>query len=93
MATCLGKRCSFVNCMCLSWTLVTFCVCPSFPFAIEGGMWDVIILIPDYCIAIYFNMLRLFNFLDRTQGIIWYIHVFYFDPFIINFFLLLFCAY
>ena len=27
-----------VNCACLSWALVKFCVCPSFPFGIEGGM-------------------------------------------------------
>ena len=27
-----------VNCTCLSWALVKFCVCPSFPFGIEGGM-------------------------------------------------------
>ena len=29
------------------------CVCPSFPFGIEGGMWDVIVLIPDHCLSIY----------------------------------------
>ena len=28
---------------CLSWAFVKFCVCPSFPFGIEGGMWDVIL--------------------------------------------------
>ena len=27
---------------------VKFCVCPSFPFGIEGGMWDVIVFIPDH---------------------------------------------
>ena len=27
---------------------------PSFPFGIEGGMWDVIVLIPDHCLSIYF---------------------------------------
>ena len=40
---------------CLSWELVKFCVCPSFPFGIEGGMWDVIVLIPDHCLSIYFR--------------------------------------
>ena len=25
-----------------------------FPFCIEGGMWDVIVLIPDHCLSIYF---------------------------------------
>ena len=24
-----------------------------FPFGIEGGMWDVIVLIPDHCLSIY----------------------------------------
>ena len=28
----------------------------SFPFGIEGGMWDVIILIPDHCPSIYLDM-------------------------------------
>ena len=27
----------------------------SFPFGIEGGMWDVIVLIPDHCLSIYFE--------------------------------------
>ena len=43
-----------VNCTCLSWALVLFCVCPSFPFGIEGGMWDVIVLIPDHDLSSYF---------------------------------------
>ena len=30
------------------------CVCPSFPFGTEGGMWDVMALIPDHCLSIYF---------------------------------------
>ena len=42
-----------VNSTCLSWALVKFCVCPSFPFGIEGRMWVVIVLIPDHCLSIY----------------------------------------
>ena len=40
-------------------TVCVFCgclsnfVCPSFPFGIKGGMWDVIVLIPDHCLSIY----------------------------------------
>ena len=30
------------------------CVCPSFPFGTEGGLWDVSVLIPDHCLSIYF---------------------------------------
>ena len=29
-------------------------MCPSVPFGIEGGMLDVIVLIPDHCLSIYF---------------------------------------
>ena len=29
-------------------------LCPSFLFGIEGGMWDVIVLIPDHCLSITF---------------------------------------
>ena len=28
---------------------------PSFPFGIEGGIWDVIILIPDHYLSTYFT--------------------------------------
>ena len=32
-------------------------LCVSFfsPFDIEGGVWDVILLIPNYCLSIYFS--------------------------------------
>ena len=36
--------------------LSNFCVCPSFPFGLEGGMWDVIILIPVHCLSVYFSL-------------------------------------
>ena len=26
------------------------CECASFPFGFEGGMWDTIVLLPDYCL-------------------------------------------
>ena len=26
-----------------------------FPFGIEGRMWDVIVLIPDYCLSIFYT--------------------------------------
>ena len=29
------------------------CVCLSFPFGIEGRMWDVIVFIPDHCLSIF----------------------------------------
>ena len=35
-----------VNSTYLVWALVKF--------GIEGGMWDVIVLVPDHCLSIYF---------------------------------------
>ena len=40
---------------CLTWALVKFYVCLSFPFGIKGRMRDVIVLIPDHCLSIYFS--------------------------------------
>ena len=48
-----------VYCACLSWAFVKFCVCPSFPFGIEGRMWVVIVLIPDHYLSIYFTSLSI----------------------------------
>ena len=48
-----------VNCACLSWAFVKFCVRPSFPFGIKGRMWDVIVSIPHHCLSIYFTRLSL----------------------------------
>ena len=44
MTNCLGKSCSF-GVLCVSFVNVypILCVCPSFPFIIEGGIWDVIV--------------------------------------------------
>ena len=37
MTNCLEKKpVHSVNCTCLSWAFVKFCVCRSFPFGIEG---------------------------------------------------------
>ena len=32
-----------------------------FPFGIEDGMWDVIVLIPDHCLSIYFESIPVNN--------------------------------
>ena len=45
--------------MCLSWAFVKFCVCSSFPFGIEGRIWDVIVLVSDYCLSIYFETYKI----------------------------------
>ena len=33
---------------------LSLCVCASFLFGFESGMWDLIVLIPDHCLSIYF---------------------------------------
>ena len=33
---------------------IKFCLCP-FPFDFEGGMWDLIVLIPGHCLSVYFD--------------------------------------
>ena len=52
MTTYLGKSCSF--------TASAFRKLPSiyvfsyFPFGFEGGMWDLIVSVPDRCLSFYF---------------------------------------
>ena len=33
---------------------LSICVYTSFPFGFEGGMWDLIILVPDHFLSFYF---------------------------------------
>ena len=43
---------------------LSVCLCASFPFGFEGGMWDLIVLIPDYFLVIYFT-----QYLFLLQGL------------------------
>ena len=43
-----------VYCACLSSKFINLCVC-CFPFWFEGGMWDLILLIPYHCLPFYFE--------------------------------------
>ena len=62
MNTCLGKSCSF-GLLCVSYVGVDHILCVSiFPFGIEGGMWDVIVLIPDHCLSIYLSFSQTNNY-------------------------------
>ena len=36
---------------------LSICVCASVPFGFEGGMWDLIVFIPNRCFPIYFACL------------------------------------
>ena len=31
-------------------------MCASFPFDLEGGMRDMIVLVPDHCLSFYFTL-------------------------------------
>ena len=30
--------------------LLSICECAVFPFGFEAGLWDLIVLVPDYCL-------------------------------------------
>ena len=47
MATCLGKSCSFVL-MRVFRDRIFICVCFFSFFGFEGGMWELIVLVPDH---------------------------------------------
>ena len=49
----LGKSCSFGLLGVSFVNVYQSLLCPSFPFGLEDGMWDVIILISDHCLSIY----------------------------------------
>ena len=55
MANCLGKSCSYVI-LCVSFVNVyefVFVLVSLFNF--DGGMWDLIVLIPDLCLSVSFG--------------------------------------
>ena len=54
MTACLGKSCSF-GLLCVSFVNVyqLLCMCVLLPCCFGGGMWDLIVLIPDHCLSIY----------------------------------------
>ena len=61
MTTCLRKSCSFVR---IFRERLSVCMCASFLCGFEGGMWDLIVLIPDYCLSIYI-VKSTFTYYDR----------------------------
>ena len=40
---------------------LSICMCASFTFGFEGGMWDLIeqVLVPDHCLYFYFESIEL----------------------------------
>ena len=55
MTICLGKR-SLFGLMCVSF-MNFINLCSSFPFSFDGGLWNLIVSIPDHCLSIYFSCL------------------------------------
>ena len=37
-------------CLCVC---VCVCVCDFFSFGFEGGMWDLLVYVPDHCLSVY----------------------------------------
>ena len=38
---------------CVLSELLSICVCASFPLGFEGGMWELIVFIPDHCLSFF----------------------------------------
>ena len=38
---------------------LSICVCVSFPFGFEGGMCDLIVLLPDHRLSFYFTKIKI----------------------------------
>ena len=61
MTTCLRKSCSFgLLCVCFVNVYQILCA-SSYPFGIEDGIWDMIVLIPAHCLFCLF----LFRFMSH----------------------------
>ena len=58
MTTCLGKSFSFGLLRTRAFRkLVSIYVFSYFPFGFEGGIWDLILSVPDHCLSFYFSYL------------------------------------
>ena len=67
MTTCLGKSCLF-GLLCASFlNVISFLVCPSFPFGFQGGMWDLIVLVRYHYLSSYFVFLGKYIFQISTS--------------------------
>ena len=42
-------------------------VCVSFPFGFKGGMGDLVVLIPDHCLSVYFRNAQMAVTVMRDQ--------------------------
>ena len=51
----LGKSFLSVRRVCFSRTFTNFCVCPSFRLGFKSRVEDLIVLVSDHCLPIYFS--------------------------------------
>ena len=49
---------------------LSICVCSFFPFSFEGWMWDLIVFIPDHCLSVYFDKLKLLFGVKRSRSFV-----------------------
>ena len=47
--------------MCVFRERLSIFMCASFPFGFEGGMWGLIVLVPDHCLSLYFSSISSWN--------------------------------
>ena len=69
MTTCLEKELFIRFTVYVFRERLSICVCPSFPFDFEGGMWDLIAVIPDHCLSIYFSIDKLLTLLSYLHNL------------------------
>ena len=54
-----GKELFFRYTVCVLRGRLSFCECVSIPFGFEGWKWDLIVIVPDYCLSFYFTTLEI----------------------------------
>ena len=55
MTTCWGNSCLF-GLLYVSLVMLSSCVCASFPFGFEVGIFDLFLLVPDHCLSFYLRL-------------------------------------
>ena len=68
MTTCVGKRCSF-GLLCEYFITFIIFVCASFPIGFEGGIWGLIVFVPDHYLSFYFAS----NIVPHYEFAFWFI--------------------
>ena len=43
-------------------------MCDSFPFGFEGGLWDLILIVPYHCLSFYLSVFQCCGIFARGRG-------------------------